>query len=406
MCDIDPTDDARQSLRRWNSFFGKWIPSNKRIMSSIIASNSGAMAEEPAMETNLEIDPKERMVPAEERKLGIALVGLGTYSENQLAPALKETAYCRLAGVVSGSAEKREKWRMRYELPQKNLYSYENFDEISRNSDIDIVYVVLPNSMHAEYVIRAARAGKNVICEKPMATSVEDCHRMIEACRAAGVKLSIGYRLHFDPFNQEMMRLGQEKVFGSVNKIVAGNGMDVGAPDQWRLNRKLAGGGPLMDVGIYCVQGVLYTLGALPVAVDARFLPKTDPEKFHDVEEGIEWEMEFPTGARAHCHCSYSKEADLLRAESASGWFELHPAYAYNGLKGHTSEGPMAVISINQQAAQMDDFSLCIQNGAETRVPGGMGLRDVQILLAIYESAKSQKRVELHLEEFRDLIEI
>lgn len=375
-------------------------------MSSIISSNSGTMAEEPAMETNIETEPKERLVPAEERKLGIALVGLGTYSENQLAPALKETAYCRLAGVVSGSAEKREKWRARYDLPEKNLYSYENFDELSKNADIDIVYVVLPNSMHAAYVIRAARAGKHVICEKPMATSVEDCHRMIEACRAAGVKLSIGYRLHFDPFNQEMMRLGQNKVFGPVNKIVAGNGMDVGSPNQWRLNRRLAGGGPLMDVGIYCVQGALYTIGALPVAVDARFLPKTDPKKFRDVEEGIEWEMEFPTGAKAHCHCSYSKEADLLRAESASGWFELQPAYAYNGLKGKTSEGPMAVISINQQAAQMDDFSLCIQNGLETRVPGEMGLRDVQILLAIYQSAESQKRVELHLEEFRDLIEI
>src|SRR5688500_10685373 len=379
-----------------------------RIMSSIISSNSGVMAEEPAMETNLEADTeaKERLVPAEERKLGIALVGLGTYSENQLAPALKETAYCRLAGVVSGSAEKREKWRARYDLPEKNLYSYEDFEEISKNPDIDIVYVVLPNSMHAEYVTRAARAGKHVICEKPMATSVEDCHRMIEACRAARVKLSIGYRLHFDPFNQEMMRLGQNKTFGAVKKILAGNGMDVGPANQWRLNRELAGGGPLMDVGIYCVQGALYTLGALPVAVNARFLPKTDLKKFRDVEEGIEWEMEFPDGVKAHCHCSYSKEADLLRAESASGWFELQRAYAYNGLKGKTSEGLMAVISINQQAAQMDDFSLGIQNGSETRVPGEMGLRDVQILLAIYESAESQKRVELHLEEFRDLIEI
>jgi len=182
--------------------------------------------------------------------------------------------------------------------------------------------------------------------------------------------------------------------------------MDVGKKDQWRLNRELAGGGPLMDVGIYCVQGALYTIGELPVAVHARFLPKTDPEKFKDVEEGIEWEMEFPLGLKAHCQCSYREEADLLRAEAVGGWFELQPAYAYNGLKGKTSEGQMTLTSVNQQAAQMDDFALCIQNQSASRVPGEMGLRDVQILLAIYESARTNTRVELHLEEFQDLIEI
>ena len=377
-------------------------------MSNIISSLSGNAAEEAPIDGPLETAsrPQSKDLPAVENKLGVALVGLGTYSTEQLGPALLETAYCRLAGVVSGSAEKREQWKLRYQLPENNLYGYDNFDEIASNRDIDIVYIVLPNSMHAEYVIRAARAGKHVICEKPMATSVDDCHRMINACREAGIKLSVGYRLHFDPFNQEMMGLGQKKIFGSVSRIMATHGMDVGSKDQWRLDRQLAGGGPLMDLGVYCIQGALYTLGELPVAVNARFLRKSDTQKFSDVEEGIEWEMEFPSGVKAVCQSSYSEEGDLLRAEGSRGWFELQPAYAYNGLKGKTSEGVMMITPFNQQAAQMDDFALCVQNNSETRVPGEMGLRDVQILYAIYESAESGRRVELHLDEFQKLIEI
>ena len=377
-------------------------------MSDIISSNSGKTAGEAPMDAAAEKQEKSQTqnLPAEEKKLGIALVGLGTYSEKQLAPALKETHYCHLAGVVSGSAEKRGKWRMRYELNENNLYSYENFEDVCTNRDIDIAYIVLPNSLHAEYVIRAAKAGKHVICEKPMATSAEDCERMIEACKEAGVKLSIGYRLHFDPFNQEMMRLGQNKILGSIEEIKAEHCMDVGDKNQWRLNKALAGGGPLMDVGIYCVQGAIYTAGELPTAVTARFHPTTDADKFNEVEEGIEWEMIFPRGMKALCKCSYKRGGDLLRATALNGWFELQPAYAYNGLKGKTSEGLMTIRSVNQQAAQMDDFALCVQTNTETRVPGEMGLRDVRILQAIYESARTGKTVHVHLQEFENLIEL
>lgn len=350
--------------------------------------------------------PAPHNLPVPERKLGVALVGLGTYSEQELGPALTETTYCRLTGVVSGSAEKRERWRHEYNLKEQNLYSYENFDDIRFNNDIDIVYIVLPNALHAEYVIRAARAHKHVICEKPMATSVEDCRRMIAACKQAGVRLSIGYRLHFDPFNEEMMRLGQSGTFGAVRNVSAKNGMDAGDKNQWRLKQDLAGGGPLMDVGIYCVQGALYTLGELPIAVTANFHKKTDFEKFAEVEEGLDWEMEFPSGARAACQTSYSQEYNLLRAEAEKGWFELQPAYAYNGLKGKTSDGPMVLTSLNQQAAQMDDFALCVQNNTPSRVPGEMGLRDLEILMAIYKAAQTGNRVELRLEEFQKLIEI
>lgn len=140
-------------------------------------------------------------------KLGIALVGLGSYSAAELAPALQETQHCYLAGIVTGTPSKTDDWKKKYNIPDKNIYTYQSFDSIKDNPDIHIIYVVLPNSMHADYVVRAAKAGKHVICEKPMAVKVADCDRMIQACKDAGVMLSIGYRLHFEPYNKEMMRL-------------------------------------------------------------------------------------------------------------------------------------------------------------------------------------------------------
>jgi predicted dehydrogenase len=334
------------------------------------------------------------------RQLGVALLGLGEYAGAELGPALKATNHCKLAAIISDDPGKMEEWRKHYGLSENGCYTYEQFDSIKDNGEIDIVYVVLPNALHEEYVIRAARAGKHVICEKPLATTVEACQHMIDACREAGVKLSMGYRLHFDLFNREMMRLGQEKVFGPVKKIIARNSMEVGEKDQWRLDYERAGGGPLLNNGVYCVQGAQYILGELPMAVTANFLPKSDPQKFDEVEEGIRWTMEFPGGAVAHCETSYSKNENLLRAEAERGWFELNPAYEYEKLKGQTSQGPMHFASINQQAAQMDDFAECIKENRESRVPGEMGLRDVEIMSAIYESARTNQRIELHLEEF------
>jgi predicted dehydrogenase len=340
------------------------------------------------------------------QKLGMALVGLGTYSSDELRKALKETEHCELTAIVTGDIQKSEKWKREFNLKDESVYSYETFDDIKHNSEVDIVYIVLPNDMHAEFVIRAANAGKHVITEKPMDTNVEDCNRMISACKNANVKLSIGYRLHFDPFNKEMMRLGQNQLMGAIKKIIAKNGMDVGEKDQWRLKKTLAGGGPLMDLGVYCVQGVIYTLGELPISVNARFKKKTDADKFKEVEEGIEWQMKFPGGVTAFCESSYSEEYNLLRAETENGWFELSPAYEYRGLKGNSSNGPLKFAEVNQQALQMDDFAICIKENRESRVPGEMGLRDVQILMAIYESAETGKQVELHLEPFEDMIEM
>lgn len=326
-------------------------------------------------------------------KLGIALVGLGNYSETQLAPALQETSHCYLAGIVTGTPGKIDKWKGKYNIPDKNIYNYQTFDTVKDNPDIDIIYVVLPNALHAEYVIRAAKAGKHVICEKPMAISVEECNRMIAACKEAGKMLSIGYRLHFEPYNQEMIRIGKEKPFGNWVNLTAENGMK--DTKGWRLDKSLAGGGPLMDLGIYCVQGCNYTTGMEPVAVTAKEATKTDPEKFRTIEEGLSWVMEFPDNIKAACTCSYSKEMNKLRGEAQNGWAELSPAYEYNGIKGETSKGKMDFPGVTQQAIQMDDFAQAIKNDRPTPVPGEMGKKDLVILEAIYKAMATGERVEI-----------
>ncbi len=226
-------------------------------------------------------------------KLGVALVGLGGYASGQLAPALQQTEHCYLAGIVTGTATKAETWKKQYNIPDKNIYSYQNFDSIKNNPDIDIVYVVLPNSMHAEYSIRAAEAGKHVICEKPMAISVQECDQMIAACKNAGKLLSIGYRLHFDPYHLEMSKRIKDNSYGTLNNLTAGFGFNA-QKGSWRLDKKMAGGGPLMDLGIYCLQAACYTTGLEPIAVTAQASPISDKEKFVDIEETLTWQMEMP----------------------------------------------------------------------------------------------------------------
>ena len=332
--------------------------------------------------------------------LGVALVGLGNYATGQLAPALQETTRCRLAGIVTGTPSKAETWMEEYGIPEANVYNYETFDDIANNDAIDIVYVVLPNGLHAEYAIRAAEAGKHVICEKPMATSVEDCRRMIEACERNNRKLSIGYRLHFEPHHQRVMELGQNAVYGPVNIIQAGFGFRLGDPPypphiQWRLDKELSGGGALMDVGIYAIQAGRYSTGEEPVAVTAQAY-NTRPDIFTELHETIFFQLEFPGGARMSGSTSYNGSFNRFYASANRGWFEVEPAYGYGGIQGRTSDGPMNLDNVNQQARQMDAFAACIQEDRASRVSGEEGLRDLRVIEAIYASIDAGgQRVEI-----------
>lgn len=331
------------------------------------------------------------------KKLGVALAGLGGYSTGQLGPALKLTEHCRLAGVITGSAEKGRRWAADYGFPEKNVYHYDQMHRLADNPDIDIVYVVTPNGLHAEHAIAAAKAGKHVICEKPMANTVAECDAIIAACRAAGVKLGMGYRLHYDPFHEELRRLARTQEFGPFMRMRGGFAFTMGR-HQWRAQKKLAGGGPLMDLGVYVIQEAFMAAGDAPaVALTARERPKTRPDFFVDVEEGIEWTLEFAHGATCEGYTSYNDNRNDFRAEARGGWFEISPAYSYGGLRAATSRGPVTVRPLaSQQALQMDAFVLHVRDGAPNLVPGEMGRRDMVVIEAIYASAAAGgKRVEV-----------
>ncbi|MFY0625797.1 MAG: Gfo/Idh/MocA family oxidoreductase [Reichenbachiella sp.] len=327
-----------------------------------------------------------------DRKMGVALVGLGYYASKELGPALLETKNCYLAGIVTGTKEKEQEWSEKYDIPQKNIYNYDNFDEIAKNKDIDIVYIVLPNSMHAEFTIRAAKAKKHVICEKPMAISVDECQRMIDACSANKVYLSIGYRLHFDPFHQRIMEFVKDKKFGQT-KFVAGNfGFKIGDPTQWRLKKALAGGGSLMDVGIYSIQACRYSVGEEPVSVSAQAF-KSDAVKFKDVDDTVTWQLNFPSGAVASCSSSYSFNVNKLAVSFEEGIVDIPSAYGYRGIRGTIEtrkEGSMNLRpenpKTNQQAMQIDDFAWGVANKKQIKITGEEGLKDLKIIEAIYKS--------------------
>ena len=340
--------------------------------------------------------PKTARAAEGERKLGFALVGLGSLSTYQIAPALNNTKYCRLAGIITGTPAKAASWKAKYQLPDHCIYNYENMDRLADNPDIDVVYVVTPNALHAEHTIKAAQAGKHVLCEKPMEVATDKCQQMIEACQKAGRQLAIGYRLHFEPNNLECVRLAREKVFGGLNLIQAGFGFKIGDPKQWRLRKALAGGGPLMDVGIYALQATRYLTGEEPVAVSAM-ATTTDHVKFSEVEESLVWQLQFPSGAMATCSTTYAfGDMRGYRAYAENGWFGLDPAYEYDGQHGQRSDGQeIALPHVDQFAAQMDDFAQCIIHNQSTRVPGAEGLRDVKIMMAIYEAARTGGSVKL-----------
>jgi predicted dehydrogenase len=330
------------------------------------------------------------------KKLGFALCGLGSLSTHQIAPALQQTQYCQLTGIVTGHPAKAAAWKAQYNIPDKNIYNYDTMEEMANNPDIDVVYVVTPNGLHAEHTIKAARAGKHVLCEKPMEVSVEKCQQMIDECKKAGKQLAIGYRLHFEPSNLECVRLVQEKTFGNLKMIDAAFGGYQPNPNVWRFNKALAGGGCLMDVGIYALQATRYLSGEEPVEVSA-ITTVTEPDRFKETEESIVWDMKFPSGVVAHCASTYNFSGmQRFTAYCGQGWVELNPAFGYGGIQGIRSDGqPIEFPQIDQFAAEMDDFSQCIQQNRPTRVPGEEGLRDVKIMMAIYESARTGKKVSL-----------
>lgn len=337
--------------------------------------------------------------PYEGPPLRVAILGLGSYG-TRVAEAMKDCKRARLTGIVSGTPSKITAWQQKYGIPEKNCYNYQNFDSIKDNPDIDVVYVITPNSLHKDFVIRAAKAGKHVICEKPMALNAKEGQEMVDACKKANVKLLVGYRMHFESNTLEIVRMRKEGELGKILFFQGLSGFRIGDPTQWRLNKKLAGGGALMDIGIYSINGARYMVGEEPIWVTAQET-KTNHEKFKEgVDETILFQLGFPGGAVASCLSTYNMNfLDRFFLNGEKGFAELLPATGYGPIKGKTNKGELALPHRTHQTVQMDEMAGIILENKQPIVPvdGEEGVKDLKIIDGIYQAVKTGKRVDLKL---------
>ena len=333
----------------------------------------------------------------DEQVLRVAIMGLGSYG-NRVAEAMQSCKRAKVTGVISGTPSKIKDWQSRYNIPDKNCYNYQNFDAVKNNPDIDAVYVITPNALHHDQVIRVAKAGKHVICEKPMAINAKEGQEMVDACKKANVQLLVGYRMHFEPKTLEVIRMRKDGELGKIMFFQGQTGFTAGDPTQWRLNKQLSGGGSLMDIGIYSINGARYMVGEEPIWVTAQET-KTNPEKFKEgVDETIQFEFGFPSGAVASCLSTYNMSyLDRFFMTGQKGFAELWPATGYGPIKGKTNKGELTQPHMTHQTVQMDEMAAIILDGKQPIVPvdGEEGVRDLKLIDAIYEAARKGKRIDL-----------
>ena len=351
----------------------------------------------PLLNQNITNLARSQHQPYQGPKLKVAIMGLGSYG-TRVAEAMQSCEKAVLTGVVSGTPAKIKDWQQKYKIPASNCYNYLNFDQVKDNPDIDAIYVITPNGLHYNESIRVAQAGKHVICEKPMAISSQQGQEMVDACKEAGVKLLIGYRMHFEPKTLEIIQLRKAGELGSIKFFQGQTGFRIGNPNQWRFDKELAGGGAMMDIGIYAINGARYMIGEEPLWVTAQETV-TEPEKFKDgIDETIQFQMGFPGGAVASCLSTYNmRHLDRFYLTGEKGFGELHPATGYGPIKGRTHLGELTQPHKTHQTVQMDKMADIILNGKQPEVPvdGEEGVKDMKIIEAIYEAVKTGKRVEL-----------
>ncbi|HEY4328009.1 MAG TPA: Gfo/Idh/MocA family oxidoreductase [Mucilaginibacter sp.] len=331
--------------------------------------------------------------------LRVAIMGLGSYG-TRVAEAMKGCTKAKLVGVISGTPSKITDWQSKYGIPAKNCYNYQNYDDIKNNPDIDAVYIITPNGLHREAAIRVSKAGKHVICEKPMALNAKEGQDMVDACKKANVKLLVGYRMHFEPKTLEVIRMRKAGEFGKIMFFQGLCGFTIGDPAQWRLNKQLAGGGSLMDIGIYAINGSRYMVGEDPIWVTAEET-KINHEKFKEgVDETIQFQFGFPSGAVASCLSTYSmNNLDRFFLNGTAGYAELWPSTGYGPIMGHTNRGELTQPITTHQTVQMDEMSDIIFNGKQPVVPvdGLEAVKDLKLIDAIYLACKTGKKVDVSL---------
>jgi len=350
---------------------------------------------------------------APDKRLGYAVIGLGKLTLEEILPALSICKYSKLTALVSGDADKARKIAEQYGVPDTGIYNYQNFDEIKNNPEVDAVFIVLPNSMHHEFTIRAAKAGKHVLCEKPMANSVEECEEMIQACKEANRKLMIAYRIQYESYNKLIKQWTREKKYGKVKVIEAYNGQNLPSPNVWRAQKKLGGGGALPDIGIYCLNTIRYILGEEPTSVLANSFSTPGDARFKEIEESMLFQMTFPSGVLAMCGTCYGAQtAKSYKIYADEGYYGLDPAFSYSGLQMHVSEQADKKIELHkmptmieedQFALEIDHFSECIACDKQPYTPGEEGLQDMKIIKSIYQSAYEGRVIKLDYHTEKDM---
>lgn len=356
---------------------------------------SGKLVAQSAQGQPLIGDPALPDVPV--KRLGWAIVGLGTFAIGQVIPGFSNARYSRISAFVSGNRDKARMLGARHGVDQ--LYSYDSFDTISEDPTIDCVYIVLPVGLHAEYSIRALKAGKHVLCEKPMASSSQEAEAMIAAAESARRKLGVAYRVHFEPNNMHVLDRVHSGGLGQMRFVSADHGFSANPdypPHKWRLEKTLGGGGSMWDIGIYGINTSLMMLpGDRVTAVSAAYAtPEGDP-RFTEVEGAIDYRLRMASGINVQGSSSYcySPYVSRQRYFGSDASIEMQPATTYydNEIRYEGGGQPPRIYRAGipeiQFAAQVDGFSRAVRGEVAVRTPGEMGLRDLRIMEACYASA-------------------
>ena len=348
---------------------------------------------------------------APDARVGFAVLGLGRLALQNIIPAIAQCKHARLAALVSGDAEKLKTVAVQYGIPAEHCYSYAQFERIKSDATVQVVYVVTPNALHREWTVRAAKAGKHVMCEKPMATTVADAQAMVQACRDAQKLLMIAYRCQYEVYNRELIGRVRSGSLGPVRIIDAVNTQNQGDPSQWRQKRALAGGGALPDIGLYCLNSIRAVLGEEPVEVTAHVSSPDGDPRFAEVESDVAFTLRFPSGALGVGSCSYaSHEHRRLTVLGPKGAAVIENAFSYEGQQLFVSrkegDGEVRVqvqlAHHDQFALEIDHFAECVRTSRTPRTPGEEGLQDQRIMAAVYESARTRRPVAIAAAGGRD----
>ncbi len=349
--------------------------------------------------------PPPAPMPPEQR-VGFAIVALGRLSLEEILPAFAESKKAKPVALVSGSPDKLQAVARQYGIPPEHCYDYASFDRIHDNPEVKVVYVVTPNGLHREFTERAARAGKHVLCEKPMTVSSADGRAMVAACARANVHLMVAYRIQYENYNKRLQQMTRDHRFGRLVGI-SGINVQTTAPDgaqQWRDKKALAGGGSLFDIGLYIINTSRFLTGEEPVEVWAtRFSPSGDP-RYAQVEETNSFVLRFPSNAIVNAFCSYNARDDKhqrLNFETAA--VDMPNAYQYHGQRltiigrqgDATSQNEIVLEQNNQFAAEIDHMATCVLENRKPRTPGEEGVQDHVIMEAVYESERTGRPVQL-----------